>query len=662
MPQQLDLQSMMQGAGGQPGQPPGGPMGQPPQPMQQPVPEAPEPEFVPEETPSAEEVREKEAAYEEEVQYDLPESEKARIAEYIVEVVQSCERDRAEWLEIRKDSIDMLNGIRAPKTDPWENCSNITTMLTATHAKIMHAKLFPAVWNENTINWRPIEKGDVVNVEMVKKFMSWVVKQDLNLQDKIDDIIWDLIVNGTVALKTRWETDYRMVQEKGPDGKLEYVEKAHQYCEVDNVSIDEVYIPKLWQGVDKSEYIGQDVYMRLPEIQDLVDRKIYQGTDIISKISPTLDERVPDSLRKQKQEIEGVSDNPIQDFKDSMPIRLIECYIKWKIKGKMTESVFTIAYESKAYLSGKPLSAVSPMGTRPWIIGQFLRRTGSPYGVSLPEMMRGLAKEVDAIHNQRIDAGTISIAPFGFYRAASSFKPENVQIGPGVMVPVDDTKDVNIIQLQNNPVASFQEEGLITSYIEKLTATSAYQMGRESDVVKSRATATGTMAIIGQGEQAFTILGIRAQNIVSRLLTQILQQYQMWMPAGYAERVLGEESGKLLFDGGLTREEIYGQYDAYMTLDPIGMNKQAEKQANSVLIQMAPTLMTLAQDPRGYEMASEFLKSIGKVDIEKYLGPKPKGNPKKTAGLMPLGAGQDQGGTQGMPGAGGGNVGGQPIL
>jgi len=335
--------------------------------------------------------------------------------------------------------------------------------------------------------------------------------------------------------------------------------------------------------------------------------------------------------------------------------------MKWKINGEMKESVFTIAYESKAYLSGKPLTAVSPIGKRPWTIGQFMRLTGRPYGISLPELMRGLAKEVDALHNQRVDAGTIAISPFGFYRAASSFKPENVQIGPGVMTPVDDIKDVNMIQLQHNPVASFQEEGLITNYIEKLTSTSAYQMGRESDIVKSRATATGTMAIIGQGEQSFTVLGVRAQTTISSLLTQILQQYQMWMPDGYADRVLGEESGEILFPEGLDRDEIFGSYDAYMSLDATAANKGMERQSNSILVQMAQQLMVLAQDPRGYEIAKEFLISIGKIDYETYLGPKPKGKPKQQSGLMPAGPGQDMGG--GNPMAGGQpNNAGQPIL
>lgn len=594
-------------------------------------------------------IRDAETEYEENVQYDLSLDEKAKIADYVIRLVDRSIADRTEWAEIRKESLDLVNGIRPPKSDPWPNCSNISTMATATHCKLIHSKLLPTVWNENLIHWRPVEKTDINNVEKVSKFMGWVIGQHMKMQDSVDDILWDLIINGTIALKTRWVTKYITVAKK-VGNNVEYEEIAEQKCVIDNIPIDELYLPSLWKGVDDSEFIAQDIFTRLPEIKDLVNRNIYQTDDIDTKITPKMDEHVPDTLREQKKEIEGTTNSAVDAFKDGMAIRLIECYMKWMINGELKESIFTIAYESGAYLSGKPLSAVSRMGKRPFVIGQFMRRTGRPYGVGLPELIRGLAKELDAIHNQRIDAGSISIAPFGFYRAASSFKPQNVEIGPGVMIPVDDINDVNIITPQHNPIASFQEERIIIEYLEKLTSVSAYQMGRESDIVKSRATATGTMNLIAQGEQAFNVLSIRCQFILSRLLTQVLQQYQMNMPEGYAERVLGEDPGQLLFPGGLSPVEIMGHYDSYMTPDVTAGNKSMEKQANGVMIQVGIQLMALAQDPRGYEMARDFLTSLGKVDIEKYLGPKPKGAP---GGMPPMGPGMGaMGGGQGGPGGG----------
>jgi hypothetical protein len=378
--------------------------------------------------------------------------------------------------------------------------------------------------------------------------------------------------------------------------------------------------------------------MRLPDVKSLKSRNIFNITEKdIETIEATINEDIGgDSASKSRADKEG--SQPFSANVNSTPIRLIDFFTKWEIKGKMIESNFIIDYNSKTLLSAKPLTAISPIGRRPIIIGQFIRRTNRPYGIGLPEVMRGLAKELDAIHNQRIDAGSISIAPFFFYRAASSFKPDKVHIGPGVGVPVDDIKDVQFAQFPNNFVSSFQEERIIIEYIEKLTATSAYQMGRESDVVKSRATASGTLALISQGEQAYTLLGLRAQRVISKMLTKVLQEYQCKMPAGFADRILADDAGTLLFPKGLTPEEIDGGYDCYMALDSTAGNKAMERQTNALLVQMAPNLLTLCTSQRGYEMAKEFMISIGKLDYERFLGPKPGKEP-NTPGGIPMGPG-----------------------
>jgi len=633
---------------GQPQQP--GPM--PPQAPPMPVPEDINAEETIEEIRTdqpAEEALEAEQAFNKSVQYDISEEEKRSIVTYIKSSVDNCESGRSAMMEIRTECLDLLNQVRAPKNIPWPNCSNISTGAVPTHCKIMHAKLFPAVWNENNIHWKPAEKNDVQNTENVSKLMKWVTRQELDMQNLIDDFLWDFVTNGTVALKTRWETVYRTVADI-VDGKLKYRDIAHEKAAVDSVSIDDVYLPSLWEGVDKSEFIGQNIYNKLMDIEDLIDRNIFVGDDLKERLIPKIDERVGESLSTKKKKIEGTAgvDPVVVAGRNSLPIRLIEFYCKWRINGTMKESVFTIGYESGAYLSGKPLSAVSRIGKRPWTIKQFMKRTGSPYGIGLPELMRGLAKELDAIHNQRIDAGSVSIAPFGFYRAGSALQPSKIQIGPAVMIPVDNIKDVNIINLQFNPIASFQEEVIIVQAIEKLTTTSAYQMGRESDVVKSRATATGTMAIINQGEQAYTVLGMRAQDMVADLLTKVLQTYQMWMPTGFAKDILGAES-EAVFKEGLSPEAIAGCYDCYMTLDTTSGNMGMERQGNAAMVEMYPTLMTLAQEPRGYRIAADFVKSIGKVDVEAYLGKPPSENQMGQA-PVPMGAGMGQLPQGGQPG------------
>lgn len=586
-------------------------------------------------TPSEEaEVRRIEEKEEEKgAQYTLTPDQKKEIVDYIIKCVDDCVASRQGWQQTMDDCLELYEGKRTPKSDPWPNCSNITVMAVPMHCNLMHSKLFPAVWNENLTYWQPVSADDVLNVMNVRKFMEWIVRKELKMADIIDDILHDLIVYGTIILKLRWDTEYRYVRDRTKPGK--YQEIAHQRVYIDNLPIEDVYLPYLWKGEDDSEYIAHNSFMRIPDIKALKVRGAFVcSKEDIDNIQAAITQEQGEDANAKRAQKEGTQRFDVNI--NSAPVRLIECYTKWFIDGKLVESVFIIDYKSRTYMSGKPLTAVSPIGRRPIVVGQFIRRSNRPLGIGVPEIMRGLAKELDAIHNQRIDAGSIAVAPFFFYRAASSFKPDKVTIGPGVGVPVDDIKDVLFAQFPSNFMTSFQEERIIIEYIEKLTATSAYQMGRESDIVKSRATATGTMALISQGEQSYTLLGLRVQRIISKMLTKILQQYQCFMPAGFADRIIGEDVGKLLFPNGLTPEEIDGGYDCYMILDATAGNKAMERQANAVLVQMAPNLLMLAQSPRGYEIAKEFLLSINKLEVEKYLGPKPTREP-GTPGGIPMG-------------------------
>ncbi len=640
--------------GGMPGQPQQDPMAQSNmQPIGSPTMLAGEKPL--EEMQTAEEVHEEEEQAEESAQLSLSPDEKQKIVSYILKIVETAEDARAGFMDTRKECLDLLEGTRAPKSDPWDGCSNISVMAVPMHSKMMHSKIYPAVWNENLIFWMAQEKGDVEGTEKIRKFMDWVFRREMRMADTIDTFVGNIIDDGTIAAKVRWVIEYKMVRDKS--SKTGYKEVAHQKSVVDIVPIEDVILPYHWVGEDASEFIAQNIYMRLPEIRDFNKRGIFVASDAeMDSLETNTKDQLVGELQKKMKDQEGIDE--IYAHIESKPMHLIEICLPWEIDGQLIECVFTIAKDSKIFFSGKPLTAISPTGKRPWIIDSFLRRSGnSPYGIGLPELIKDLAKELDAIHNQRIDAGTVAIAPFGFYRAASSFRPDKIQIGPGSFIPVDDINDVKIAQFQGNFVASFQEERIIIEYIEKLTAISAYQMGRESDVVKSRATATGTMAIIGQGEQQFNLIANRVQRIIQRLLNKVLENYQAFMPTGLVDRVIGEEPGKLLFPGGLKPEEIDGHYDCAMNIDANVGSRHMERQTNSQLAQMMPQLLQLSMDPRGWEVCSDLLKSIGKYDIEKYIGPKPQ--PQMGGqGMMP-GTGLPPGaGGQGTPGPIGPNQGG----
>jgi len=85
---------------------------------------------------------------------------------------------------------------------------------------------------------------------------------------------------------------------------------------------------------------------------------------------------------------------------------------------------------------------------------------GRAYTEHIPELVRHLHREMNAIHNQRIDAGNMVIAPFFFFRAASGMEPEEIAVKPATGIPLDDPqRDVFFPDYNPSRLSvSFQED------------------------------------------------------------------------------------------------------------------------------------------------------------------------------------------------------------
>ena len=64
------------------------------------------------------------------------------------------------------------------------------------------AKLFPAIWNEDLVRWRPTEHTDKARVESVNKIMPWVFDVWMKIEKDIMEITRACIMMGTVFVES----------------------------------------------------------------------------------------------------------------------------------------------------------------------------------------------------------------------------------------------------------------------------------------------------------------------------------------------------------------------------------------------------------------------------------------------------------------------------
>ena len=591
-----------------------------------------------------------EAKEQDKYRLNLNETVQAELVDRVCYLVDKDIADRAEFMEIRTKSRDMYEGKREKKSDPWAGCANVSTQIVNMVVEILHSRLFPMSWNDNLIYWKPMEKTDVENVENISKFMKWVIK-DMGLVNIVDDFVHNLILDGTAVLKIRWVPEWKWVQRKIPvednvinkikkvvmsfiggkkehevtptKFKIRYEYKKFESCQVEVINLEDVGFPTYSVPTSKEEdleWIWHRSSPSLNELQEWQALGMYQNVD---KIGSYIDGIITDGTKKSDIEAEGVK---ITQNKKNYRCEVIEFYDKYDYNndGVREDIIITVEKKSRTFMDARPLLSISRINERPFVIGQLIRRTNRIYGKSMAEVAMPLEEEINAIHNQRLDAGTMAIIPFGVYRAGSGFKPENIEMEPGMWVPVDDINDAKWITVPNNVMVSFQEERMLMELVEKLTSAGSYQAGQESDVNRSRSTARGTIAIIQQGEVRFSVLGKRCQSPLSRMMNKILHQYQDKMPPGLGTRVLGFD-GSALFPEGIAPEDLAGNYDNYMILDSTAGSKQADREMRANVYQNALTNPIIMQNPSGFwKITADLLKSTGMYeDVEDIIGKRP---------------------------------------
>lgn len=563
--------------------------------------------------------------------FNIAVDKKKSIVQYLKACVDESRKQREQWLEIREESQRNYEGLKK-NNGPWEDSSNISTMVTTIATDLVHSKLFPMVYNPDLIYW----KGQTSHTEDIadnnRVFSQWIFTKDMpDTQDNVDEICGRLACDGTIAVKKCWETTYVYVTRVIPSsfddkGKIIYetiydkVKRSRARWYVKDV--ERVFFPYNCKNEDDAEYVIEEIFYTLPMLKEMkAKRQILEDVDF-DMLKVSIQKMInPEGAQKARLESAGIS--TYTDRIDSMPIRCFEGCVKYDINDDniREECIFLVLPDFDVYLSGKPLHCVSRIGKRPWKIGQFIRRWGCSLGKGIPELVRHLHNELDAIHNQRIDAGNMVIAPFFFYRAASGFDPKNISVKPATGIPLDDPqRDVYFPGYNpSNLSVSFQEENIIMDLISKLTYMSAANFGQET---ANRPTARGTLAIIAQTEQKFNLIAGRVLRTVLDLITDTRKIYEEHWDNDYAKRIL-DEGGKQHW-GSLSPEMIAGDYIAFSEIDLESSNAAFDKQAAQIRFQSLSQSPLVQQNPAFlWQLHADYIESTGKKKVEDLIGPKP---------------------------------------
>lgn len=573
----------------------------------------------------------------------------------------SAMSDRSDWLEKQRDYLSSYDEfIDIEPQGLFATSSNLHVPMSLWVSRTYHARFLQTLIGPEpsvSVKARHERYHDVE--QDIEDFIKYTLMEWCNynkgIEEAVDIWVWQWVTSGIGYLKLRWDkkfqkyTDVVETQQPGPN---EFI--------VDPITGEEIEIPttrivemesevqkKVFDGpvVEQINFedivvIGEDVtdvdgadavvhrhWLTASDLWTYVDRGIFdrEAVEAIIEGGDIAKSGSEGSSVKQER-LEGSGEASLDKVYDLDRYEILEAYMAVDVDGSgiNTDVIVWTDTKAKQLLRATYLHRVCRSGRRPFSAICFHKRGGnnSHMPVGLIEMLYSIQKEIDAIHNMRIDYGIISSMPFGFYRASSSIDPKEIKIEPGSLIPVDNPADVHFPNLGNRTIFGLQEESQLYVMVERLTGISDLSLGSMSGRQGATRTATGTRALMAESNTNLNVPLMRLNRGWKRFLELLLDQCQERTPAGMQYRVPGGDG----FDRFMTitgKHDLAGDYAIEVSPESSSSNPQ-------IRVENAVQVMQVAQNPvfiqmgivspqNIYEAVKNYMKTIGIKEHSRFI-------------------------------------------
>jgi hypothetical protein len=180
------------------------------------------------------------------------------------------------------------------------------------------------------------------------------------------------------------------------------------------------------------------------------------------------------------------------------------------------------------------------------------------------------------IHNQQLDNATI--ANTRWFLGRKGAVKADTRIWPGRFLTVPNPEsDVKAMQLGEVYNSMRALEVSVMSYMERRSGVSDYSLGRESSVLGDRATATGTLAIIQEGNRRFDLNIRDVRETYAKVGRHVFMLNNQYRPKDLAYVLQGEagEFTEMAFD--LPEEMVAHKLGFELTASSATINKGVEQ-------------------------------------------------------------------------------------
>lgn len=589
--------------------------------------------------------------------------DKEELAMWLLDQRLKMESDRQEWLHRHRKYLSQWDDfVTSNREGPWKGSSNFHLPLTMQMVKALQARMRQAMLAVRP--WwmiMPLEKLDRERVKKIDVVMRWAMNNYVNefkgIESLVDDWTMDFVTVGWGVVKRRWSVKQRkaIVFEEVMDSVAELanakenddievvgkeVEKLITYFDgpmIETVAHEDIFFPGAMNDVsDLNEpvCICEDFRLDKSELKLRAETGLYDK-DAVERVIEKGMSRGPknkdaDEVKRTQDRYQGVKTVDADAGVDEAHMSQFSFRYDVDNDGIAEEMVASVDLTTNEIVRLTYLDRITKTGKRGYHKADLIRRPRRSYSLGLVELLYPLNKEMDAMHNMRVDFGTLTNVPFFFFRSTSDLDRNSFNIEPGKGIPVDDPQnDVVIPKFGNSTAWGQQEEQSLSQWAEKLTSLTSLNLGLPTQTVGSSRTASGTSMLLNESNLNVDVMLSRFKIAYSDMLKGLLADLQERLPDDVQVRVLGATGDQEFDSEGMpkmlepTRQDIAGRVDFLMMANSQNSNRELEKQNAMLQVQMLlnPVLLNTGIVGPGeiYNNFKNLLEKHGAQAIDELL-------------------------------------------
>lgn len=503
----------------------------------------------------------------------LTESDRKWLPSYLDAEIQEALRlheRKLEWID-ESNRLYMGEPLSTRKTFPWDGAANLVVPLVGITVDSIVARIMNTIfavepfWSSSAL----IKDLEPV-VHPLQDFMEWSRVNELDLYAQVRSWVMEVVKHGWAYMKVYW-TSFTQRTFRVASGAARPVDTIVRKPAVEHVLLGDVICQAgIEDELFQSEWIAHRIRLTDGQMAWRKHDRVYNDVDKVVK------HKAEPTPAEQKVIIEGEFEDQVSRPREKLNT-LYEVYGDLPLAGSKLPVPVMMTFHLETRTLLRCVYNPDITGQRPFFKGKFIDREGKRDGIGISRQLALLQEEITTLHNQQVDNATL--ANTRFFVGRRGVVRNGTRVWPGRFLTVPDPqRDIITLPLADIYPSMQQLEQSCLAYAERRSGIADYQLGRESSVIGNRATATGTLALIQEGNRRFDLNVRDIRQCLGDVGKKVLLLNAQFRPSGMAYFVKGSD-GQLVEQAlDLPDDFIADGIGIELTASTATINREIEKQ------------------------------------------------------------------------------------